>query len=349
MYSPSQWSRLPLSCILNTCNNSSFIGSHISHVLLFLICLKRYLFVVVCGGLVFPPLVAPSFAVFRDATKFNQDLSKWDMSQVGNTGSMMASTTKFDQGVWCTSSWNKFAGALSMTGKNRVFCCNPGRFLNKSDPLAKEADESWTLTDGNSCPKCLEGQYTDSLNLHTSCIRALRDTFVPAKGLTVATNCPKNSFTNPPNTTMCEICPAGYKMIRGTTATNCSKCDAGKFQNVPGSETCKDCPEGFYQNVKFTFPLDLCSSLCLRRFVECVERVPPQRHDGRPRHYSRFSVRSLFVETAGEQLQYLCGGRFVCQHREMVLGDRNHYQKPMPSNWGGGQRCQSCQRFHGCR
>ena len=172
------------------------------------------------------------------------------MSQVGNTGNMMRDTDNFDQGAWCSSSWYNFAASLTMNEKNRVFCCNPGRFLNKSDPLAKEADESWTLTDGNSCPKCLEGQYTDSLNLHTSCIRALRDTFVPAKGLTVATNCPKNSFTNPPNTTMCEICPAGYKMIRGTTATNCSKCDAGKFQNVPGSETCKDCPEGFYQNVK---------------------------------------------------------------------------------------------------
>ena len=194
--------------------------------------------------------VAPSLAVFSSASAFNQDVSKWDMSQVGNTGNMMTSTDNFDQGVWCTPSWNKFTGTLSMTGQNRVFCCNPGRFLNKSDPLAKKVDGTWTLTDGNSCPKCLEGQYTDSLNLNTSCIPADRDTFVPAKGLTVATDCPENSFTNPPNTSLCEICPAGKKMIRGTTATNCSKCDAGKFQNIPGFETCKDCPGGFYQNAK---------------------------------------------------------------------------------------------------
>jgi hypothetical protein len=172
------------------------------------------------------------------------------MSQVGNVGEMMAGTTKFDQGVWCTSSWNKFTGTLNLINKNRVFCCNPGRFLNKSDPLAKKPGESWTLTDGNSCPKCPEGQYTDILNLNTSCIPADRDTFVPAKGMTVPTDCPTDSFTNPPTTTLCEICPAGHKMIRGILATTCQKCDAGKFQDAPGNETCKDCPEGFYQNVK---------------------------------------------------------------------------------------------------
>ena len=64
------------------------------------------------------------------------------MSQVSNTLSMMYNTDNFDQGAWCTSSWNKFTGTLNLINENRVFCCNPGRFLNKSDPLAKEADES---------------------------------------------------------------------------------------------------------------------------------------------------------------------------------------------------------------
>jgi hypothetical protein len=44
------------------------------------------------------------------------------------------------------------------------------------------------------------------------------------------------------------MCPAGYKMNRGTTATNCSKCDAGQFQDVPGNKTCKHCPIGYYQS-----------------------------------------------------------------------------------------------------
>jgi hypothetical protein len=156
------------------------------------------------------------------------------MSQVGTTAYMMSGTTNFDQGAWCSASWNKFAGTLSMTGQNRVFCCNPGRFLNKSNPLAIQTGGSWTLTDGNSCSKCPKGQYTDILNLNNSCIPADRDTFVPAEGMTVPTDCPKNSFTNPPITTLCEICPAGYKMINGTTETTCVECDAGQYQKDTG-------------------------------------------------------------------------------------------------------------------
>ena len=57
--SPSLWPRrLPLWCVLlNTCifDHSRFVGSQVSHVLFFLlfVCLKRYSFVVVCGGLAF--------------------------------------------------------------------------------------------------------------------------------------------------------------------------------------------------------------------------------------------------------------------------------------------------------
>ena len=44
-----------------------------------------YLFVV-CGGLVFLFLVAPSLAVFYAASAFNRDVSKWNTSAVTNMG-----------------------------------------------------------------------------------------------------------------------------------------------------------------------------------------------------------------------------------------------------------------------
>ena len=83
-------------------DNSSVIGSPFSHVLLFLlfVCLKRYSFFAVCGGLAFFLFVAPSLAVFKQATLFNQDVSKWNTGAVTNMG-----------GSKCTSSpslWPRF-------------------------------------------------------------------------------------------------------------------------------------------------------------------------------------------------------------------------------------------------
>ena len=63
-------------------DTSSFIRSEFSPILFFfLVFLIRYLFVD-CGGLVFLFFVAPSLVVFRSASAFNQDLSKWNTGAV---------------------------------------------------------------------------------------------------------------------------------------------------------------------------------------------------------------------------------------------------------------------------
>ena len=75
-------------------------GSHFSHVLLFCVFLflKRYSFVVVCGGLVsFLFVVAPSLAVFEQASVFNQDLSKWN---TGAVTTMAGSKCTLSPSLW---------------------------------------------------------------------------------------------------------------------------------------------------------------------------------------------------------------------------------------------------------
>ena len=161
--------------------------------------------------------------------------------------------------VLCSASWQKskgtFAGSLSP--HSRVICCNAGSksLKNTAELLEKGAGHSpssfkWTVTDENACALCPKGYYTHEVNLNLQCTPAKRDYFVPAEGLPSETKCSTNSFTNPPNSTLCEICPAGTKMIRGAHLTTCEDCVAGKFQEFSEQEECNNCPRGWYQKDK---------------------------------------------------------------------------------------------------
>jgi len=168
------------------------------------------------------------------------------------------------QQLLCSTSWQESKGLFvsANSAHSRVLCCNAGSHLKVNvDPLSAgdghayvldintgDMNLNWTTPDDEACDLCPLGEYSESLNVNKSCTSAARDQFVPAPGMNTATNCSDNSFTNPPNTSLCELCPAGKKMNRGTTATNCSKCDAGQFQDLSGKETCQDCPTGYYQD-----------------------------------------------------------------------------------------------------
>ena len=167
------------------------------------------------------------------------------------------STPAFKQ-MLCSLGWQKHQSQYLDALHSRIFCCNAGSHLKvdvdplKTGPGHGMYELNWITPDDEACGLCPAGQYSDSLNTNKKCTPAARDEFVPAPGINTATNCSDNpgpkSFTNPPNTSLCEICPAGKKMIRGTTATNCTKCDAGQFQDLSGKETCHDCPAGYYQD-----------------------------------------------------------------------------------------------------
>ena len=65
-------------------DNSSFIGTHFSHdlIFLFLCVFETVLFLLCVVRWSFLFFVAPSLAVFRQASKFNQDVSKWNTGAV---------------------------------------------------------------------------------------------------------------------------------------------------------------------------------------------------------------------------------------------------------------------------
>ena len=140
----------------------------------------------------------------------------------------------------CSTHWQKSKGlfAAAYSAHSRVLCCNAGSHLKVDvDPLSKQ-DDTWTTPDDQACDACPTGQYSPTLNINRNCTPAARDEFVPATGMNTATKCSKNpgpsSYTNPPNTTLCEICPTGWKMNRGSFKTTCQVCVAGQFQENSG-------------------------------------------------------------------------------------------------------------------
>jgi hypothetical protein len=153
---------------------------------------------------------------------------------------MFAGSNAFNQGTWCSPSWNKQAALVVLPNtnqlRNRILCCDPGSSLNGADPLAKTGippDASWTL---QTCPECPAGQYTDSLNLNAFCTQCPRNEIAPVEGLSKCGECSPETFSN--NGITCEICPAGKKTSKGADTTTCAPCLPGFYQDMAGNTTC---------------------------------------------------------------------------------------------------------------
>ena len=147
---------------------------------------------------------------------------------------------KFKQGAWCSSSWIGALGMLKLAGLpvgNRVFCCAIGFYLKDRDPLLESTQ----------CLKCPMGQYTDNMNLATSCVSCPRDTIAPVKGLNGCGNCPEKKFSN--DGINCQQCSTGEFKSVGVTRTECINCPKGKFQDekLTARDQCIECPKGWYQ------------------------------------------------------------------------------------------------------
>jgi len=82
VHPPSLWPRLLLLCILKTRQLEFHWFIILTRFVIFCVFLETVLFFVVCGGLVFLFFVAPSPAVFQQASEFNQDVSKWNTGAV---------------------------------------------------------------------------------------------------------------------------------------------------------------------------------------------------------------------------------------------------------------------------
>ena len=88
-------------------------------------------FVVVCGGLVFLFFVAPSFAVFRGASAFNQDVSKWNTGAVTTMeeskctcilSSLSLSVATAPSVVWCGVEYIYTTTRGSSGHKSHTYC-----------------------------------------------------------------------------------------------------------------------------------------------------------------------------------------------------------------------------------
>ena len=193
-------------------DNSSFILSILTRFCLFCVWIGTFIVVVVYSFLWHP------LAVFLRASNFNQLLCSpgWQSSK-----------SLFETQAFATHS--------------RVLCCNAGSHLKVdvvpfSTKIGFSGDDPlrWTTPADEACGLCLIGQYSSTLNTNRSCTSAARDEFVPARGMNAASPCSATLFTNPPYTALCETCPLGYKMNRGTTVTTCVECGAGQYQQLMG-------------------------------------------------------------------------------------------------------------------
>ena len=136
------------------------------------------------AGWSFFSFVAPSLAVFSNAYKFNQDVSKWDVSKITNMGEMFNSATSFTQ-IWCSNDWaSRISGAdFTNSGGGKVVCCPTGKFYN---PTAVD------------CDTCAIGRYnnlthvTDQLPL--SCESCPRNKFAPIAGLPECSDCEEDQY-----------------------------------------------------------------------------------------------------------------------------------------------------------
>ena len=125
-----------------------------------------------------------------------------DTASYAQKGSSTNDVVSFEHGVWCSKSWtNAPFGEANIPAGNRIMCCQPGNYLDCSCPGASDADKesqkccpttaysvkrvgySWIdgaarynfrahsdlLATSNDCKSCLPGQYTDDLNVQSTC------------------------------------------------------------------------------------------------------------------------------------------------------------------------------------
>ena len=97
--------------------------------------------------------------MFYKATKFNRDLSKWDVGNVANMASMFRSASSFNQ-KWCNPTWDgKISPGDFIFSKGLMKCCGAGK--HNTQPIS--------TTPYITCAPCDAGTFTSDLNIDASC------------------------------------------------------------------------------------------------------------------------------------------------------------------------------------
>ena len=121
--------------------------------------------------------------MFHTAKVFNRDVTKWDISDVVNTGSMFRHAKLFAH-IWCDNVWsNRITDDDFFDSSGKVICCPTGKYFNATEV---------------SCGFCASGQYNSALQtdnkLPLSCVDCPRNTFAPIQGLPGCSDCESDQY-----------------------------------------------------------------------------------------------------------------------------------------------------------
>ena len=225
--------------------------------------------------------------MFEKATKFDQDISNWDLSNLPkwrpnipakgtNAGfqnpdsfreppmlDIFLGTVLFEQNL-CSESWMKQIKTTAITStytasKVQIICCSAGYKFEKTDPLCRAncimgcvscnvgTFQKNDFDLATSCMKCEPGSAVKHSGDSPSLLNKANDNDPPLQ----CESCVKGMYQNEPGDARtsygCKDCKTG-KYAEGTGKSDCDPCPEGTYMELERQDACKDCPEGYFQD-----------------------------------------------------------------------------------------------------
>jgi hypothetical protein len=209
--------------------------------------------------------------MFELATKFDQDLSNWDLSHIPkwipNTPAtknkaayqnpesfqqppmmnIFLGTVGFKQNL-CSESWMKQIETTAITSsytssKVQIICCSAGYKFEQTESSCKGADCIM------GCVSCNVGTFQkNNYVLTKSCMECAKGSAVEHSGDPPYTRLRLSNGNDPPPL-QCEFCAKGmYQNEPGNARTSygCKDCKTGTYAESTGQSDCDLCPKGTY-------------------------------------------------------------------------------------------------------
>ena len=183
--------------------------------------------------------------MFNLATEFNADISKWDMSPT-YVERMFLQASAFDQDI---SKWdfskvsdtsNMFTKATAFNNRGKPLGLNTGpKLVSTRAMFAFATSFDQTLTMDTSGVVDMGYMFYETTAFTNGGVPLTIIMPVGANVEMMFTNSAYDPF-NPPG----GECPAGTY----TSGLACEACEAGQYQDISGQGTCKACEAGQYQN-----------------------------------------------------------------------------------------------------
>ena len=216
--------------------------------------------------------------MFELATKFDQDLSNWDLSHLPKWKpnkpatknkaayknpesfreppmmNFFLGTVAFKQNL-CSESWMKQIETKAITSTYtaslvQIICCSAGYKFTKQDGcvscnVGTFQKNDFVLT--TSCMKCEPGLAVAHSGDPPSRVGKANVNETPLQ----CKSCELGMYQNEPGNARtsygCKDCKTG-KYAEGTGKSDCDPCPEGTYMELEKQDACKDCPEGYFQD-----------------------------------------------------------------------------------------------------